>query len=1337
MARFLASALLLLLMAAACFGEEAFSSLPSEAPSSLFDVTYGSADAQLLVKGSWQAGLTLSGGLALSQAGSASVSSTQPLLFTQTPDLFLSFLLFKRLFVEARVSSDITATKYSVGYRGAEGETLQELRLGNDGISFPVLPYLSLGGGSYRSFGLAARLGAPSFEGRAMLRYDQATRVEKRFVGGTEVTETAIKASDFIRGRYLVVPASSAAPVTSLALYAASASGKLSGSDGNTYRALEASEYSYSSLTGLISLTAAATTKVVASYGSVVASAGDKVTVSGKTCEVLYYGSDDATPTHLGAPTLYLSRYATSAAEGSDAFVRDLATGLPDSSYEVSVSSSGYAEVTWVKGGSSATDPQSSLARQPFASDIPGLYTTDFSSDAPSGGYAPAFSKSIVIRTYSSGSKISIATDVIEGSVEITRNGVPDYGFTVDAAGGAVTLATPPGLDEEIVVSYLRESSERSSGSLAGGLGGFFDLGEGRSAWTALGLRWSVPGTTYSSAGTSAPGNIVLTAGEKDEKGKFKQDAAIAARYATDVASGRYRLEGMEGASSYDTSYRVYSGTSSDYIVKEAADTSLASAFPTYMSSLHSDGSTQKALSIVSATSTPGGLLLARFVDEPPVSSLQTLSFFARKAAGTASAASLSVSLDEGGSGNADDELSVTIPAAAMSTGWTRYVLKYGSGDATVYAQDEEGGSLVAVASATGHVDLSKSASSRIAIEVSGLTAIGDAFYLDELLLEDSSGRASLLAKADMSYDDPGFALSLGGYDVVKGAKLSADASGALASSPYAGGGASVASSLGPFAVTARARASWADSSLSFRGGHDVAFPSFSFPLKVTDSFDVDPASGSFGRGDSLALALSVLSLSAKQASTWTPSGASALPGVMSQSWTASTAILGGVLSADLSASNRSATTSFPGLSGGYLEDWLAATTYALPAFEPYSTRRELSGSASLGLGAGKEVAIVSLSSIGLPSTLSPLRTDVTSLKLQIPLSFGDGLILTPYYKRALTEVQASAGTGLVDLGETAVNESLSRSTLWGEAPFAEFASSGFVSNFASEALASGASTITYVPEVGFGLARASSAAWPDLVLPTSIAASYKRTLKKEDSSYSSALALALNAKFEAVNAFGSFGFAPIFPFYESDEFTSSYDIDVSQTAGDSRPSLSYILQNSATLYANSNRDSLTFDNRFSWDDKPSTLAWSENLTASLSIVTKTSWLLDLYRLATRRLADDAQKRSDAKSKAAPQTEIAPDAKKPAIVSAYLEDLIASEAVSRTIIAAKARLGGTTTDADGSLYSLDATESVEFRVTVPQKLTLQARPSLTQIHVADTDKLTLGLSFYLGATISF
>jgi hypothetical protein len=65
----------------------------------------GESDAELFVSGIWSASLI--GSLSFQSLGMGEIlssSSATPVLFTQDPDVFLSFILFKKIFVEAKVS---------------------------------------------------------------------------------------------------------------------------------------------------------------------------------------------------------------------------------------------------------------------------------------------------------------------------------------------------------------------------------------------------------------------------------------------------------------------------------------------------------------------------------------------------------------------------------------------------------------------------------------------------------------------------------------------------------------------------------------------------------------------------------------------------------------------------------------------------------------------------------------------------------------------------------------------------------------------------------------------------------------------------------------------------------------------------------------------------------------------------------------------------------------------------------------------------------------------------------------------------------------------------------
>lgn len=1289
----------------------AFQALPEEAPESVFDVRLGSAEAELLVNGSWNASLALQGGLLLDASGGVSLADEQPLLFSQIPDLYISFLLYKKLFAEIRVSDSASETRYSLGYRGAEGELLREIRIGNDGISFPVLPFLSLGSGSYRSFGLAASLGTGTFTGKAMLRYDQAKRIVKKFVGGSEVTETVVQASAFLRGRWFVAPTAGA--VTNLVLYEASASGTLSGGDGKSYRRLEVSEFSYSSSTGFISLARKATTKLLAYYTEYDGSMDGNVSVDGHGSCLLLYDPDDLTASGLGRDTLALGRYVISASAGGDAFVRDRATGLRDDAYTVRIDSSGYAEVTL----GTSTAPQTEAFRQPFAATMPAIYTTDYSGET-TVSCLPALTKEIVVLVYASGTTISIDSDVIEGSVEVRRNGIPDYAFTVDASAGKLSLATAPGLDEEIEVSYLRQSSERSSGSLAAGLGGFFDLGDGASAWLALGVRWSVPGTSYAESGVSDPGSVVFTAGEKDENGAFTQGLSLAGRWSTEVASGRYRIEGMESSGSQSSSFWPDDAT---FTVVEEAESLLAASFPTLSASLHSSGASQEALHVTASASADLGLV--KFIDEIPAAALKTFSFFAR---GTADGAALSIVIDQGASGTSDDELSITIQPSAFSSGWRRYILRYGYGSTTVYYQDDENDSLhaLAQAEASGAANLDLSSASRLSISVSGAQA-GTELWIDEIILEESAGTAALLAKGELRYADKDWSLGWGGFELLKGIDFSADVSGALSQDPFASGGSSLATALGPLGLSASIRVSVADGSASARGGHVLSFAGAGLPLTMKDVFDVDPETGAFGRSDSLSLTFgSWFVLGAEQVTTWAGDAASSA-GLFAQSWKASAAFLKGALSAQLEASNRANPDGFTGLSGGYFPDWIEGYSYALPAFEDESTKRALSLSAAAGLGPGKYFVKASCSSTGLPAVSGSPRDDELVLRLQAPMSLGSALLVTPYYQRSWKARVADSGSGMADFAAAVLAGLTSNLPFWTSVPGAELFGEGSFASFEDYTTAQGLESASYTPEFGLALARESGSSWVDLLIPSSLAIAWKKQALREDDSLSLSAILAATLKFEAVNVFGRSGAFPIAGFFDSDEYSSACQLLLKKTEGEDVMRPTVILQNLATFYADGNRDSLSFDNRFSYAMDASSTKWSEDFKLSLSLVSRKSWLLDLFRLVVEPAGRKGAPADGGSTGRVP------------IVSSYAEGLANATPVARTIFAANGVVTSTTTDADGTELGIEASESVEFKVTVPQKLSLSVKPAASQTRDADSGSTVFGLSLTISATVSF
>jgi hypothetical protein len=1315
------------------------SALPKEAAPSLFKATLGGgpdSDAELFVSGSWSASIIASLSLSAASGSSLAVSTAQPFLFTQAPNVSLSFLLFKKIFVEAQVSEDATEARYAAGYRGGKDELLKEFRVGNQGISFPSLPFLSFGEGSYRSFGALATVATDDFTGKAMVRYDQATRVEKKFVGSTEITDTEISPNAFMSGKFFMTYAKSAA---NLIVYVQSASGSLGGSDGKVYRQLASTEYSYSQATGFVTLTSAASTRVLAHYDNALVGFKEAVTVSGNVCDLLYDPPSDEHTSAIMDPKLQvLNRYATTASSSTaEAFVLNAASGKRDSSFEVTIDSAGYAEVTQgdMSASSASSTAEREAYRQPFASSSYGgmdwLYTTDFDCDTKTGS-SPVYTRKIVVRSFASTQGISLGKDVVAGSIEVTRDGVPDYGFTFDSDTGILKLAVAAGASEEIVVSYMTESSDRRSGIIVGALGGFWDLGESRNAWAALGASWSLPGTSYASDSSTNPGSVNLTAGEKDADGPFKHEAAIAARYSRDDATGLYRIEGMESSGDYDTSFRFSSDTA-PYTAVETTESDLSDIFSSTMDSLHSSSTTQQALKISATSSATSSdtAILYKVESTPVYDSYTTFSFFAKIPSGV----TLTLTMDDDAA-SPTKSLEVTINQQASSSAgqWKRYFLRYGKGETTVYSQTKEDGS-ESIAGSASVVPGATSTGSRLVLTAVGLTS-SYPVWIDEILLEDSVGRVAALFQGKLSYVDSKLRLGSDKFPVFSGISLSADSQASLADSTYASFGSSISTDLLFVDLGLKGHVLMKDdAATSFRGGHSIALPSFDFPLKLKDEFELDPSTGAFGRSDTFSLTGGGLaSLSLAQASTWTPASTILDEGMLLQTWSGSLVLGPSFATLGLTAKNRSwpGGTVAPGGSGAdYGAAWLGAFEYALPALESYSDLREAAATLSMKMK-GKEFLGSTLGESTEPEASGgSIRRDSASLRMAVPFSLA-GLSLEPYYARAWKDKRGSDSGSIYGDADDALADLSSLPLIYGGIPFAEFFRSKTASDFTSQTMASATVPLDearFAPETGIGLAREYGSNWYDLVAPSALALSYKRILARSSDTVTDSGQWDTTAKFAAINVFGSLGAHPLGLFFDSDEYLGTLQAEYTLPRDGSASSLDLQCRSLATLYAGDS-DKLDIDSKLSIDNEPDSLSWSYALSLSLSRLVPRHWLLDLYSLAMQAGAKKDELAPDSEDQAGKKGKLS-------IASLYLQELATKIPKLRSTVTLKGSLSGVQSDAEAYSPGWSLTEIYEAKLTVPERLTIKVDSELDQSRDASTKVFTLGLTLTLNAVISF
>jgi hypothetical protein len=236
-----------------------------EAPRSLLSFNLRDSPVVLEMDGTWEGRVLGTLGFSTSSFGFEALSSGAPLLFTQEADLALELRIDDRWFLEAKFLDGYDLNTYRAGYRGAEGEAVQYLGLGNAGLDFPSFPYLDLGGDSPSSIGVYGKFGGGDLRFHGLFRYDLSSREERVFVGNRERRYHWVGLDSMERGRSFVLPDRGLDSPPEL--YAEDEGGDLRDGRGKRWRRLGASEYGASAVLGLVELGAVPGSALAVSYG--------------------------------------------------------------------------------------------------------------------------------------------------------------------------------------------------------------------------------------------------------------------------------------------------------------------------------------------------------------------------------------------------------------------------------------------------------------------------------------------------------------------------------------------------------------------------------------------------------------------------------------------------------------------------------------------------------------------------------------------------------------------------------------------------------------------------------------------------------------------------------------------------------------------------------------------------------------------------------------------------------------------------------------------------------------------------------------------------------------
>ncbi|AEJ19635.1 hypothetical protein [Gracilinema caldarium] len=435
-----------------------------------------------------------------------------------------------------------------------------------------------------------------------ILRYDSAKLQEKNYIGNREITTETINVSEMIRGYSFVLPDTDLDTVP--VLYIEDSSGDQVDENGSRWRLAKTSEYAASARDGIIEITNASVLAVgrrlavayrksnidkpwetsLGTYGNTsTAGSGFLGTVqeyfntsSGTKIILRDYpqpGQKDqgklktdnnkpATVTIGGIPALViweggtfspferLSRYRIQTGSSSTVKLINTATGTENRDFTMESASS----LIHTEGSSTSAstalyelvtangtyDPRSPESCWPLVKVYPELYLP--------ASKATSINVQILITTYGSPGVFSIGTNVLPGSVQVYRNGLPDPLVRYNAETGEVVLSNKPQPYEHIRIQYLQRTEERRFGSLAAGLGAQYTSGGPFSADLAIGLRWNVNPEAFSEGDTTSPGTVGLSGALKWNWEHLSIQTTAGLLYRQEDTTGLYRILGMEGS---------------------------------------------------------------------------------------------------------------------------------------------------------------------------------------------------------------------------------------------------------------------------------------------------------------------------------------------------------------------------------------------------------------------------------------------------------------------------------------------------------------------------------------------------------------------------------------------------------------------------------------------------------------------------------------------------------------------------------------------------------------------------------------------------------------------
>lgn len=523
-----------------------------EDPSSLYDFDINDSNVEFILDGSWEVAITSS--LSMDFSSGETVYGYTPPVITQTVDLVSWVLLDNTWYFEASFAEKFTRNTVAAGYIGNDDTVVKHVRVGNSGIVFPSdYPFITVGGGKAIAPGVMGTFAGDRWNADAIVRYDSSSQESLTLAGMNEVSDTFVSVAKPVRGKWFVLPD---APVTgSVTVYVESETGGIT-VGGRRWRKLDQSEFIVSGLSGVLELVSATAGSVAVRYGSGAypGLAGFLADANGflGSCGIAvgdrpkYLGDTGTTFSLEGgtavlvksrgffSPFEALMRYAV---QGTEFELVHAESGVRNDDYVVSLTGTGYAEL-YPRSGTAGI--RSFDCRYPLASSFPLLY---FPSE---GGVQIDTDLSVRSRAYAPITSISLGEDVIAGTIQVTRNGMPENAFSFDESTGILELAVMPAAGDAIRIRWQKTDAAARNGTLtvAGGLK--YRGSDALSFSLANALRWNTSRDSYTDAVDGSPGSYVVSTGVDWNGSSLALSTAFAFDVSIPDTTGYYRVLGMD-----------------------------------------------------------------------------------------------------------------------------------------------------------------------------------------------------------------------------------------------------------------------------------------------------------------------------------------------------------------------------------------------------------------------------------------------------------------------------------------------------------------------------------------------------------------------------------------------------------------------------------------------------------------------------------------------------------------------------------------------------------------------------------------------------------------------